>query len=726
MIRFDSERNVFILDNHSISYIIYKNSVGVLETLYFGETIDDIYDVASIAKAKIDNGSTQYFDRKEGVEKSYIDGFKSTCARLEVGTHGLFDKRGGPIIAVKCDGSYENEYRYISHEIIKGVVYPSKEQPSVFSSDDEAMTLVLHLKDTHYDIEVVEYISIYKDKDVICKSFAITNKTKEAIRLNRAYSMQLDLPEADYTMVHFKGRWSKERDYTETRLTDGIFEVSSNYGRSSHEENPFVYLKNNTNNEVIGFNLVYSGNFTFRVFIDYMGGTHVLYGINDEDFSWKLNCGDTFVTPQALISYSSTGVDSMSQSFHSLIKKNLITYKHEAEYKPVLFNSWEGCYFDFDTERILGFIEASKKIGAELFVLDDGWFSTRDSDYTGLGEWTVNDKKIDLDKVITKCHSLDMKFGIWFEPEMINPDIKLFKDHPEYVLGNKRDNIVINRHQFHLDFANQEVVDNIFAQMVKIIDKYAIDYIKWDYNRIVAEHMSSNFPADQQGEIYHRLVLGYYDLLRRLTMKYPNIMFEGCASGGGRFDLGTLAYCPQIWCSDESNPVQRMFIQYNTSIGYPLTTIGSHANDNKLTSYTTKACLALFGTYGYEMNPKLLTESEIAELSEVAKIYKKYHKRVIEEGTLYHLMSPSETNFMSMLSVSSTKDTALMILMNKLKEGDRYRFIKLKGLDTNSHYRNSFDGKTYSGDYYMKVGLNFSRLWFDEFSCHLVIIEKVD
>jgi alpha-galactosidase len=260
--------------------------------------------------------------------------------------------------------------------------------------------------------------------------------------------------------------------------------------------------------------------------------------------------------------------------------------------------------------------------------------------------------------------------------------------------------------------------------MIKIIDNYKIDYIKWDYNRVVMEHYSRHFESKRQGEIYHRLVLGYYDLLNRLTKRYPDIMFEGCASGGGRFDLGTLFYTPQIWCSDENNPIQRTFIQYNTSLGYPLSTIGAHVNANPITPYRTKAMIALFGTYGYEMNPNKLTEDEIFEVNKFAGIYHKYHKEIIEDGTLYHLLSPTHTNFMSMQCVSRDKSKSLVIWINHLKEGDCYRFLKLKGLDENKLYTNTFDGNTYSGKYYMNVGINLSRIWANEFTCQLIILEE--
>ena len=343
-----------------------------------------------------------------------------------------------------------------------------------------------------------------------------------------------------------------------------------------------------------------------------------------------------------------------------------------------------------------------------------------------MGDWYVNKNKIDLHKVIDHCHSKNLKFGIWFEPEMINPDSDLYRTHPEYVLGEPNQNLSLGRHQFHLDFSNPKVVDNIYNQMVKIIDEYDIDYIKWDHNRTIAEHFSKYYDNHHQGEIYHRLTLGYYSLIGRLVKKYPNIMFEGCASGGGRFDLGTLFYTPQIWTSDNTDPVQRLFIQYNTSLGYPLSTISAHASNNKMTNYRTKASIALFGGYGYEMNPNVLSEEEIRELSDVAKIYKEYHNEVINNGVLYHLLSPNTDNKLCIESVSQDKAKALILYINLFTEHEVYRFIKLKGLDKDKYYHNSFNNEVHKGEYYMKVGLNLTFYRFYEFNCKLIVLKEVE
>ena len=329
-----------------------------------------------------------------------------------------------------------------------------------------------------------------------------------------------------------------------------------------------------------------------------------------------------------------------------------------------------------------------------------------------------------MKRVIDACHAKGVRFGIWFEPEMVNPDSDLFRAHPEYALGWGEDELSLMRHQLHLDFSNPAVVEAIYAQMSDFLQEYSVDYIKWDYNRTVAEHISRAYPPERQGEIYHRLVLGYYSLLGRLTREYPDIMFEGCSSGGGRFDMGTLYYCPQIWCSDESDPAQRMDIQFNTSLGYPLSAIASHVNDSKVAPYAAKAALALFGTYGYEMNPNVLTETEISDLAAHAELYRKYHRGVVEGGTLYHLRAPHEGNYMCMQCVSQDKSASLVLFMNKLKELEQFRFLKLRGLDAGKRYHNTLDGCVHTGEYSMRVGLNLSNGWLTEFSHKLILLTE--
>lgn len=726
MINYNSDKKLLSLSNGSIAYVMYVNDAGYVEKVYFGKALANLDDFTQVRDGKYFVSS--YFDTAEGVQKRYTDGFMAESGLLELSSHGVWDKHHSAIVLKDATGSYESDFRYHSHNITSGV--PAVEEPMPHAKGDNAETLEIVYKDMHRDIFVTEYLTIYPDKDIIVKSFTVENKTESELSLLRAMSMQLDLNNKDYNMVSFPGRWMRERNYHENPLHYGTQEVSSNFGCSSHDMNPFVFLKSKTATmdygEVIGFNLIYSGNFKFRADVGKYHSTQISYGINDEDFCWTLAPGAKFATPQAVISYSYQGVDKMSQNFHAFIKQNLISYQADRAYKPVLFNSWEGCTFNFDTDSVISYIDDAVKIGTELFVLDDGWFGGRNDDTSSLGDWFVNTDKVDLHKVMDHCKQLGIKFGIWFEPEMINPNSHLFREHPEYALGNlDNKQLYLWRNQLHLDFSNPQVVDHIYGKMKAFLAEYPVDYIKWDYNRVVGEHFSK-LHGKNQGEVYHRLVMGYYSLISRLTQEYPNIMFEGCAGGGGRFDMGTLFFTPQIWTSDQSNPAERMFINYNTSLAYPLSTMGSHVNDSKMGTYTTKALLALFGTYGYEMNPNMLTESEIAELNQIAQIYKGYHNGVIANGTLYHLLSPTDSNFTCLQCVAPNQSVSLVLLMSKLSEPAALKFLKLKGLDPNKKYANNIDNCVHTGEYYMQVGMSLSVVWFGEFTAFLMILTEVE
>lgn len=724
MINYDSVNKTVKLDNDSVEYLIYINDEGYLETVYFGKSIKN-FDIDFIRKAPHWHEDANIYDLAVKQEVPYSDGFKESCAPLELSTHARRDKRGAPIIIRRPNGSFATDFLYVSHRIYRGTK-PLCGLPSVHGNDCDTVEFLL--KERTRELYVKLTVSLFDNCDVIVKNFEIFNKSGEDVAISRAMSMQLDLPSNSFSLVHFGGRWANERNAYQNKVVDGIQEVASFNGSSSAEENPFVFLQadgaDNVHGEVIGFNLLYSGNFKFRIQQDYNKGIHITYGINDEDFEWILADGESFVTPQAAISYSGEGIDRMSRNFHDFVRNNIISYRHDKAYKPVLFNSWEGCYFDFDTKSILSYIDDAEKIGAELFVLDDGWFGRRNGDKDGLGDWYVNSDKIDLAKVVGYCHEKGMKFGIWFEPEMVNYTSDLYKAHKDYALCEEGENIFLGRHQMHLDFTRPEVVDNIYCQMKAILDKYSIDYIKWDYNRRVLEHTSSHLGAKHQGEVYHRLVLGYYSLLSRIAAEYPDIMIEGCAGGGARFDLGTLCYCPQIWTSDESNPIRRSTINYNTSLGYPLSCMGTHVNNCKLMDYKQKGLFALFGTYGYEMNPNLLSDEERAMLNETADLYKRYHKDVIENGDMYHIASPQTDNWYIVQCVSKDKSCSLVLTMNILCVKDCFRFIKLRGLDPDRKYVNNVDGKAYFGDYYMTVGINYSQVWREEFGCELIVLSE--
>ena len=719
-ITFNKENMLFHIFNKNVSYKFFINSQGYLQHIYFGSYIDD-FDFSSYLDIGYEWGKT-YLD-VDGIEKEY-DLYYADRSMMEIGFHGIPDKRGAQVIIEHEDKSLKTIFKYVSHKIYNGKPSLST-MPHTYCKDDEATTLEIELVDERQNIKLITSYTIFNNLNIIVRNNKFINESNNHFNLKRAYSYQLDLPNSDYDFIHLFGDWSQERYVDRRSISDGKYSVSSNHGRSSHEENPFGILCEKNCDEkhglAYGFSFVYSGNFSINVNVDKWRLTRCSIGINDEDFSYCVNPGEVFEVPEGILVYSDEGLGKLSRDMHDLVRFHLTKYNNANMYRPILFNSWEGCYMDFDTNLILDYIHDAKAIGAELFVLDDGWFGNRCDDHRALGDWYINDKKIDLKKVIDMCHSLDMKFGLWFEPEMINPDSDLYRKHPNYALGERNRICSLSRHQLVLDTSNKEAVDRVYEMMCDILDNYEIDYIKVDHNRAIFEIDSET----SYGETYHKLVLGAYDLYNRLIDRYPNLFIEHCASGGGRFDLGMLYYTPQIWTSDETNPVQRMFIQYGTSYCYPLSSMGAHISKCPLTNYSTKGHVALFGTYGLEMNPCLLNEEERKQIIEINELYHKYHYKCIQCGDLYRLISPFESNYMSMMSVSKDKNQAIVIFANMLKENNRYRYLKLDGLDSNKLYRNSFDNKVYSGSYYMNVGFNFTR-WLNEFTSFVIILEKVE
>lgn len=738
MIKYIQDSNVFHLFNNEMSYILCLNGFGRLETLYFGEKLNDTTD---ILRSRVLYPDNTYLDKKMSIMTPTPDFFFAETMQ-EISSHGGADKRISPIIIEHKNGSYFTDFEYVKHKIYHGIKpldnLPSLDAPlerneSLYNKDN-VDTLEILLKDITSNVYLYEYISIYRDKNIIVKSFKIVNKGKEVANLLKMASMQLDLPTSDYYFHHFAGNWARERREEVNKIHDGIQEISSNRGKSSHQENPFCFISEKEDDyslgEAIGFNLIYSGNWKMSLEKTSYGTLHIVYGVNDEDFSYRLGKNDSFISPQAVISYSKKGIDGMSQAFHSLIKENLQTNPYLGK-RPLIFNSWEGCLFSFTTDSMIEYANKAKKLGVDLFVMDDGWFGHRENDSSSLGDWKVNEEKIDLHKFCDHLTSIGLDFGIWFEPEMISSDSDLFREHPEYALGyeENKDWSSLERHQLLLDFSSDEVVEYVFNSMKKILDEYPIKYVKWDHNRNVAEHYSSFLNSSKQGEVYHRLTLGYYKLLWKLRLAYPDVIFEGCSAGGARFDLGTLYFTPLIWTSDETDGASRAEIQFYTSLGYPLSVISSHVSASPQTSYKTKMDVALFGGYGYEMNPNNLSEEEFALLARGTELFHKYNEEVILNGTLYHLASPLCEDEMSMISVSKDKSKALAIFFERSNTPWHLDYWKLKGLDPKKHYLLHLDGEEkglFYGEYLMKAGYFLMDFQKRQNKTHLLLLEEVN
>ena len=527
----------------------------------------------------------------------------------------------------------------------------------------------------------------------------------------------MDLPDYDYEWIQFSGAWSRERHEKVRKLEQGIQSVGSRRGHSSHEHNPFVILKRPTadefQGEAIGFSLVYSGNFLAQAEVDTHGSTRMLMGIHPDGFDWKLEKGESFQTPEAVMVYTDKGLNHLSQTFHKLYQRRLARGYWRDKARPILINNWEATYFDFTEERIVEIAEKAKECGVELFVLDDGWFGQRSSDKAGLGDWVANRERLPqgIEGLAERISSLGMKFGLWFEPEMVNKDSDLYRAHPDWILQVPERTNSHGRFQHVLDFSRKEVVDAIYEMMSKILGNAKISYVKWDMNRSITECFSAALPADRQGEVFHRYILGVYDLYERLTSRFPEILFESCASGGARFDPGILYYAPQGWTSDDTDAVERLKIQYGTSYCYPVSSMGSHVSVspnhqlNRETPLYTRANVAYFGTFGYELDLNKLTEEEQEEVKKQIAFMKEY-RELFQFGTFYRLSSPFENNVTAWMSVSEDKKTAIVGWYRVLNPvNGSYTRLKLCGLLEDAEYTVEGQNGTFFGDELMNLGI---------------------
>lgn len=530
--------------------------------------------------------------------------------------------------------------------------------------------------------------------------------------------MSIDFPDADYEMIQLSGSWARERIPEAKHLAHGLQGIESLRGHSSHQHNPFIALKRpNTDEftgEVMGFSLVYSGNFLAQVQVDNYDVTRVLLGINPTWFDWKLDAGESFQAPEAVIVYSKDGLNGMSQTYHRLYQKRLARGVWRDRPRPILINNWEATYFNFNTEKLIDIAKEASKLGIEMLVMDDGWFGHRDSDNSSLGDWFVYEKKIDggLKHLVDEVNKLGMKFGIWFEPEMISPDSELYKAHPDWAIQIKGRPMSMSREQYVLDYSNKEVRDYIYGLMKKVLDSANIEYIKWDMNRQLTEVGSTYLPANRQRELWHRYVLGVYDVMNRLTTDYPHLLLENCSGGGARFDAGMLYFSPQIWCSDDTDAIERLKIQHGTSMCYPASAMGAHVSDcpnhtvGRTTPFATRGDVAMVGTFGYELDvTRIPQEDRDAIPGQIAEFNKYNH--IIRTGDQYRIGNMfRDTTWDAWIFVEKDKSEAIFTFVQVLgRPNFPARRVKLKGLDENARYRNEQTGEVHSGSALMNAGI---------------------
>ena len=711
-----NEEKNFTLNTKNTTYQMYVNEDGLLFHSYYGAKME--YDDLSYASHYAGWGAS-FSPNPKGA--NYFHSHTSE----ELSCFGIGDFRLSALALVNHDGTVAAEPIYYSHKVLKGK-YQIKGLPAFYG--DEGETLVITLKDKAYDIYFHMYYGVFEEYDLITRAMVIENKTDKEIKLNKALSMTLDFTSGTYDMVHFYGAHMRERLLERTRITHLTSTVSSIRGASSHMQNPFVIVCDKDANEeygsAYGIGLVYSGNFVISAEKDQHETTRVVAGINPEGFNYSVFPNETFETPEVAMVYSNEGFAKISNNYHKAVRNNLCRGKYKYTRRPVLINNWEGTYFDFNADKLVAMAKDASKLGVELFVMDDGWFGHRDDDHTSLGDWFVNEKKLQggLDNLVKRINSLGMQFGIWFEPECISEDSELFRAHPDYRFAIPNREPQLSRHQFVLDMSRKEVRDNIYDQMAKILNSTNIAYLKWDFNRHLSDLYSVALPKERQGEIYHRYMLGVYELLERVTTNFPNILFESCSGGGGRFDFGMLYYMPQVWTSDNSDAIDRLKIQYGTSFAYPVRTMGAHVSvcpnhgNARVTPLKTRGNVAYFGTYGLELDVTKMTDEEKEEIKRQIIEFKK-HYDLIQFGDFYRLLSPytpEESRYCAWEVVKEDKSEALVCTVAyESKCTVAPELLKVKGLDKDKMYRINGSEKTYLGSSLMNVGF---WLEYDHFS----------
>lgn len=707
MIVFNEEDKIFHLSNKYISYILKIDEYNQLLHIYFGKKIQNSNFSHLVEYAKRAMASCPSMDKNNN---SYEH------MRQEYPQYGHGDMREGAYEFIHNYGSNVCQFEYKCYEITRGKK-KIKGLPTVETV--ECDTLSITLEDKILNSQIILYYSIFDEEACISRRVEVKNFSDSPLKIEKLLSMSLDFYDNQYEMIDLYGAWSRERYIERHKLHYGKQSISSMRGHSSNNFNPFFALarKETTENigECFGFALVYSGNFEADVYVDTYDVTRVMFGIESSTFGWTLNKNEIFYAPESILVYSNEGFNKMSNVFHKVINKYLIRDKWKNKVRPILINNWEATYFDFNEEKIIEIATIAKEMGVELFVLDDGWFGKRNDDTSSLGDWFVNYDKIPsgINGLSEKIHDLGLQFGIWIEPEMININSNLYNEHPNWLVGDKNYLISQSRNQFILDFSNDEVVDYIFKLLDNVLKDSKIDYIKWDMNRSISEAYSQNLNATSQKEFFHRYILGVYSLYEKLISKYPDILFESCASGGARFDLGMLYYAPQTWTSDNTDAIERLKIQYGTSMLYPLCTMGSHISaipNHQLfrnTPLNTRANVAFFGTFGLELDVTKLKNEEILEISKYIEFMKDYRK-IIQFGDFYRLINPFESNRCAWMVVSEKKDIAIVGVYKILQNvNGPYEKINLQGLDKNKKYTVNSKYECY-GDELMNYGLVIS------------------
>lgn len=717
---------IFNLETKNTLYQMKVDRFGVLNHLWYGEKTDCCMDYLLDYP---DAGFSGNIYEAEN-ERTY----SLNTLPQEYSTSGVGDFRISAISVTHEDGSNALDLRVREYQIKKGK-YEIPGLPAVYAKEDEAETLEITLKDTATEAEVILKYGVFEKEDVITRSVVVKNSGKTPIVINKVHSMCLDIPYGDWEWMHFYGRHTMERQAERVPVLHGISESSSSRGTSSHHQNPAVLLCEKdcteTNGHCIGAALMYSGGFQAQVEKDQLEQLRLVMGIHPDTFEWTLEAGEAFYTPEVILSCSTTGFAKLSQNFHHIIRNHVCRGTYQLSSRPVLINNWEATYFEFNEEKILNIARQASKLGIDMMVLDDGWFGKRDDDCSGLGDWFINEKKLNggLKALVEKINAMGMKFGLWFEPEMVSEDSDLYRNHPDWAIQIPGRKPMRSRYQLVLDMSNPEVVDYLYGVMSAILRENHIEYVKWDMNRSISDWYTATLSRGRQMEMPHRYVLGLYELLEKLTSEFPDVLFEGCSGGGGRFDAGMMYYCPQIWCSDDTDAHERTFIQYGTSFFYPTSTVGSHVSavpnhqTGRITSIETRGVVAMAGSFGYELDLNQLSEEEKTVVAKQVTHYKEYQS-LIYNGDYYRLANPFEDGMSAWSWISEDKKTILVQgVLFRAKPNVLRKTLRLMGLEAKKNYKIAGTEEVYTGVALMSGGVLLQRAVGDDVSFEIVLEE---
>ncbi len=726
-IKYYEDECLFKLDSQSSSYLIKIADEKYAGHVYYGRKLRGL-DAAELLRIKEPPFTPSVNERDK---LPFLDTFS-----YEYPTGGVGDFRESAIEIRDQEGYEALELFYESYKIYEGKPGLTG-LPAVFAEKDQCATLELRLRDSNLGLSVTLFYSVFEEIDAIIRSVHVHNTSQKDIYLTKVLSACIDMDNKDFELVTLHGSWARERHIQESKVCHGFQGVSSNRGESSHQYHPFFALKEGgatqETGEVYGMHFVYSGNFIANVSLDQFESVRAVMGIHPDHFCWKLEAGDTFQTPEVVLVYSSQGLGGMTRTYHDLYKNHLIRGEYKDKQRPVLINNWEATYFDFNSDKLISIAKEASELGIEMLVMDDGWFGNRYDDNRALGDWKVNEEKINkgLKSLVEEVNRLGMKFGIWFEPEMISPDSDLFREHPDWAIGIPGRTRGLCRNQYVLDLTRKEVLEHTYESVAGILRSANIEYVKWDMNRQLADLGSMGLPKDRQGELSHRYVLAVYELQERLLKEFPYLLLENCSGGGARFDPGMLYYSPQIWCSDDTDAIERLLIQEGTALIYPLSTIGAHVSDcpnhtvGRVTPFETRGYVALAGTFGYELDVTKIPEEDRKKIPEQIALYKKYNE-LIRTGDYYRIASYRTNHFYDCFQVvSKEKDEALVTYIQVLNRPNCHsRRIYLKGLDPNKNYKIEGEDRIYGGDTLMFAGLNLTKIAgdFKGFLIHLTAV----